>query len=73
MNWKEDGFAKCPFYIRHGGKVIVCESPLEYNNADTVLYTTPRGDRGRFMERYCRCNWESCPIARDIQRKYGGG
>ena len=70
MNWKEDGYAKCPYYQRHGGRVIVCESPMEYEGVDTVLYTSPTGDRTKYMTKYCRGEWRNCPIARDIERKY---
>ena len=69
-SWKEDELAKCPFYVRHGGRVIVCESPVEYEETTTILYTTPKGSNKKFMDKYCRGLWGCCPIARDVQRKY---
>lgn len=70
INWTEDGFTKCPFYYRHSGGVIACESPVEYDGVGTSLYVTPTGSRKDYMNKYCRGQWNACPIARDIQRKY---
>lgn len=70
INWKEDELAKCPFYTRDATSVIVCESPVEYADATTALYTTPAGKKKDFMNKYCRGLWETCPIARDVMRKY---
>lgn len=68
--WKEDELAKCPFYIHHAVTVIVCEAPCEYEEASNTLYTMPKGKRSVFMDKYCRGLWQTCPIARDIMRKY---
>lgn len=70
MKWKECELVRCPFYMRHGGENIVCESIKEYSETQTRLYVTPDGNRNDYMNKYCRGLWEACPIARDIKRKY---
>lgn len=71
-SWQEDMLAKCPFYVHHSQTIIVCESPLETEETTNVLYTTPKSKKSIFMDKYCRNMWQTCPIARAINRKYEG-
>ena len=71
LNWREDTFAKCPFYVKDIGVTIVCESPYDYPEVTAKLQISIRNKNG-YMDKYCRNGYKECPVYKDIMRKYEG-
>lgn len=69
MKWKEDGLVNCPFYIKDTNDIIVCEGCKDYPEANTVSYIKFKNKR-LHMSKYCRRDYEQCPIYKDILLKY---
>lgn len=62
--------ALCPFYHSEDRQKIYCEGVVPGSSLHLAF-----GDAKEFrsyMEYYCRCNYNSCPIAKMLLAKYEG-
>ncbi len=66
-NKEIDVRAVCPFYRREGHFTITCEGVM---GRDMVHVFERIRDKTRQEERFCCGDWERCPVARVLMRKY---
>lgn len=60
--------ARCPFYKGELKKDVYCEGVLE--NSTTIVHLTSQTAAEDYKDLYCRCDWESCAIAKGLTTKY---
>lgn len=66
----DDANVRCPFFgaLRPGGQ-IRCEGVLRGSGATVSLFSEPKRWEEQ-VKRHCQKDWEQCPIAEVLQRKY---
>lgn len=61
----------CPFYIREWEKTITCEG--FYGGGEVLQRFNTASQRVVHQHKYCFTqNYNECPIARELNKRYGG-
>lgn len=61
--------ARCPFYAGERGAWISCEGVMEESLSTHVIFADKKS-RAEAAVTLCCGDWEECPLARAINRKY---
>ena len=70
MKYIESVEAVCPFYKGHQQQVIYCEGPVD-GSAMHLAFAIP-AKQEKHRVRYCeKFDYEKCPLAGMLNRKYG--
>lgn len=63
-----DTYVKCPFYEWEDGIRLCCEGVFENTKTQTLFDDKPL--RRMYERKFCKRDWDKCPLAQALEKKH---